>query len=246
VCNAPDLARFARSHDIPYDALVDLINAAVTDNALRVTDQTWTVTKWDFYQNADPTNADRQRKHRDKKKAEKEQFEPESPEYPEPSNARNALRNASNTTEQNRTEQNKKDISSQDSQAAPVPVADINIDIKPKAKATKPDASWFGPWFEEFKTAYPKRPGNNWKQAATKLKRLFEGSNPPNPNEVLNGAKSYAKTNPEPQFTAHVTTWVNQARWAADYSQVTHTPTKAAGNAPVWTPEDIARMMGEE
>jgi hypothetical protein len=136
------------------------------------------------------------------------------------------------------------DISSQDSQAAPVPVADIAIDIKPPKKP-RPDISWFDPWFEQFKAAYPKRHGNNWKQAGIKLKRLFEGSIPPDPKEVLAGAVAYAKTNPEPNFTAHVTTWVNQSRWCADYTQVAHTPTKPGDKFKTWTPEDLAEMGGE-
>ena len=126
-----------------------------------------------------------------------------------------------------------------DSKDAPVPVAEI----KPSRKS-KPDLTWFEPWFEQFRAAYPKRQGNNWKQAGIKLKRLFEGSSPPDPKEVLAGAVAYAKTNPEPDFTAHVTTWVNQSRWCADYSQVAHTPTKPGDKFKTWTPEDLAEMGG--
>lgn len=132
------------------------------------------------------------------------------------------------------------DISSQDSQAAPVPVAVINPPKKPK-----PDLSWFDPWFEEFKSAYPKRPGNNWKQAGIKLKRLFDGSSPPDPKEVLAGAVAYARTNPEPEFTKMVTSWVSQRSWCADYTQVAHTPTKPGDKFKTWTPEDLAEMGGE-
>jgi hypothetical protein len=259
ICKAPSLRRFASAHDVPLEyvnAFFDAVTRDKCDRALLVHEGDWIVTKWDEYQKVDRTANERQQRRRAKIKQELIYgIEPDvtRDNRDVTQNTDDVTRDVTpscraTTTTTTTTTNTEIDISSQDSQAAPVPVADIDIDIdkRPKAKAAKPDASWFGPWFEEFKTAYPKRQGNNWKQAATKLKRLFEGSNPPNPNEVLNGAKSYANTNPEPQFTAHVTTWVNQARWAADYSQVAHTPSKPTGNAPVWTAEDIARMMGEE
>jgi len=245
VCNAPDLVRFARTHDVPYDALVGLINAAVADNALRVTDETWTVTNWEFYQNTDPTNAERQRRFREKKQAEKGQFEPGAPDDGSLDNASNALRNGRNTTEQNNTEQNNTEqdtLSSENSQAAPVPVAKR----KPKAKkAPKPDGSWLDSWIQDFKLAYPKRHSHNWVDATARFKRLFEGSSPPDPKQVLAAAAAYARTNPEPKYTATITTWIKEQRWCADYTQVAHTPTKPGDKFKTWTPEDLAEMGGE-
>jgi len=250
ICKAPNLRRFASAHDVPIEyvtAFFDVVTRDRCDRALVIHDGEWIVTHWDEYQKVDKTYNERQQRRRAKLKEEAAKgFEPDVTR-----DHRDVTLNshdvtgdvtpschATTTTTTTTTEQI--DISSINSGAAPVPVAVINPPKKPK-----PDLSWFDPWFEQFKSEYPKRHGNNWKQAGIKLQRLFDGTNPPDPKEVLAGAVAYAKTNPEPEFTKMVTSWINQKSWCADYSQVPHTPTKPGDKFKTWTPEDLAEMGGE-
>jgi hypothetical protein len=64
------------------------------------------------------------------------------------------------------------------------------------------------PLFEGFWAAYPKKVG---KGAALKAYRhaLKRASHA----EILAGAKAYAASKPDPQYTAHASTWLNADRW---------------------------------
>jgi hypothetical protein len=75
-----------------------------------------------------------------------------------------------------------------------------------KAKSIKsPHAE---PLFEGFWEVYPRKVG---KGAARKAYRhaLERASHA----EILAGAKAYAASKPDPQFTAHASTWLNADRW---------------------------------
>jgi hypothetical protein len=75
-----------------------------------------------------------------------------------------------------------------------------------KAKSIKTPHN--DPLFEGFWTVYPKKVG---KGAARKAYRhaLRRASHA----EILAGAKRYAASKPDPQFTAHASTWLNADRW---------------------------------
>jgi hypothetical protein len=64
------------------------------------------------------------------------------------------------------------------------------------------------PLFEGFWAVYPKKVG---KGAARKAYRnaLKRASHV----EILAGAKAYAASKPDPQYTAHASTWLNADRW---------------------------------
>jgi hypothetical protein len=64
------------------------------------------------------------------------------------------------------------------------------------------------PLFEGFWAAYPKKVGKGAARKAYRnaLKRAFY-------DEILAGAKAYAASKPDPQFTAHASTWLNADRW---------------------------------
>jgi hypothetical protein len=78
------------------------------------------------------------------------------------------------------------------------PIPTPNISIKPAEE----------PLFEGFWSVYPKKVG---KGAARKAYRhaLKRASH----DEILAGAKAYAASRPDPQFTAHASTWLNADRW---------------------------------
>jgi hypothetical protein len=62
--------------------------------------------------------------------------------------------------------------------------------------------------FEDFWGVYPRKVGKGAARKAYRnaLKRASEA-------EILAGAKVYAASKPEPQYTAHATTWLNADRW---------------------------------
>lgn len=56
----------ARQWAIGEESVTQMLLAARNSGALVETDDEWTLTGWDKYQNPDPTNAERQKRHRDK------------------------------------------------------------------------------------------------------------------------------------------------------------------------------------
>jgi hypothetical protein len=107
------------------------------------------------------------------------------------------------------------------------PIPTPNISIKPDEE----------PLFEGFWVVYPKKVG---KGAARKAYRhaLKRSSHV----EILAGAKAYAASKPDPQYTAHAATWLNADRWLDEPdrkpSTVTMGPWKPI--APEKLPEPIS------
>jgi hypothetical protein len=64
------------------------------------------------------------------------------------------------------------------------------------------------PLFEGFWAVYPKKVGKGSARKAYRhaLKRASH-------DEILAGAKAYAASKPDPQYTAHASTWLNADRW---------------------------------
>jgi hypothetical protein len=62
--------------------------------------------------------------------------------------------------------------------------------------------------FEDFWGVYPRKVGKGAARKAYRhaLKRASHA-------EILAGAKAYAASKPDPQFTAHAATWLNADRW---------------------------------
>jgi hypothetical protein len=62
--------------------------------------------------------------------------------------------------------------------------------------------------FECFWTVYPRKVGKGAARKAYRnaLKRASHA-------EIMAGAKAYAASKPDPQFTAHASTWLNADRW---------------------------------
>ena len=120
VCREPIPERFCGYYDIPITAYNALLEAAVSDGALRIVEGDIEVTHWSTYQSSDPTNVERQQRHRDKKRKEKEatnaaiqpDIEPEPPNNNGADRAEtehNALRNQNVTrTVQDKTIQDKR------------------------------------------------------------------------------------------------------------------------------------------
>lgn len=239
VCNAPDLERFARSHDIPVDALRELLEAAEVDNALLVTDETWTVTNWDFYQNLDPTNAERQRRFKEKKRAEKQAFEPKQSTSPPPSNGDNALCNASNYTEQNRTEQNNLSLITPPETPAVTLSPSRATRVRPKVVL---DQAW-----ERFCQSYPPRDGGtNRTEAKKKFFQLAKSEF--DPETIIEGAERYltwarASGKAGSPYIAQMTTWLNQHRWRDDFTIPAQS--SITSGVKLWTDDDLKGMTDD-
>jgi hypothetical protein len=67
--------------------------------------------------------------------------------------------------------------------------------------------------FLQFWSIYPGRRGPNpRKPALEKFSRLIERDKI-DPQEIIAGARRYADSNPDPNFTCQATTFLNQHRW---------------------------------
>jgi hypothetical protein len=76
------------------------------------------------------------------------------------------------------------------------------------AKAKSIKSTFEEPLFEGFWEVYPRKVGKGGARKAYRqaLKRAYHA-------EILAGAKAYAASKPDPQFTAHASTWLNADRW---------------------------------
>jgi hypothetical protein len=123
-----------------------------------------------------------------------------------------------------------KDIPRQSNGAVPHTPLDINNNIKnisPRGVGTNPRSLGTNPrnqtpgvlgWmalFENFWTHFPKKVGKGSARKAysNALKRASA-------EDILAGAKRYAASKPDPQFTKHPTTWLNADCWLDEGEKV--------------------------
>ena len=67
--------------------------------------------------------------------------------------------------------------------------------------------------FDEFWLVFPKRTGSDpRKPAQEKFCRLVQRDHV-DPMAIIEGARRYAASNPDPNYTCQATTFLNQARW---------------------------------
>jgi hypothetical protein len=94
------------------------------------------------------------------------------------------------------------------------------------------------PLFEGFWAVYPRKIG---KGAARKAYRhaLTRASHV----EILAGAKAYASSKPDPQFTAHASTWLNADRWLDEPDRK---PTVISGPWKPIEPEKLPEPISPE
>jgi hypothetical protein len=85
--------------------------------------------------------------------------------------------------------------------STPSPTSDLA-----KAKSIKSASE--GSFFESFWAVYPRKIGKGAARKAYRnaLKRASA-------EEIAAGAKAYAASKPDPQYTAHASTWLNADRW---------------------------------
>lgn len=100
-------------------------------------------------------------------------------------------------------------------QSQPQSQVSSNELTNPRAKRAERGVS---PEFEDFWTAYPRRPGNPKDPASREFETLRAAG--VDPATIIAGATAYAAfcVGKEPQFIAQATTWLNQGRWKDDYS----------------------------
>jgi hypothetical protein len=83
--------------------------------------------------------------------------------------------------------------------------------------------------FDEFWAVYPKRPGNPRTPAFESYQKARKKG--ATAEAILAGAKAYAqfRQGQDSQYTALAVTWLNQARWDADYTAAPVKPKRAGG-----------------
>lgn len=102
----------------------------------------------------------------------------------------------------------------------------------------------FSPEFEEFWSAYPRRPGNPKELASRKFETLRAAG--VDPAAIIAGAKGYAGycVGKEPQFIAQASTWLNNGRWKDDYSCPPRPP--PTGNRRPTIADRYANLINDE
>jgi hypothetical protein len=75
VCKIPNLARWCAGKDLPLDAVLELLDAAVADGAMRLNDNVWTIVNWETYQRDDSTGYERLKRHRKKRQQAERQVQ---------------------------------------------------------------------------------------------------------------------------------------------------------------------------
>ena len=88
--------------------------------------------------------------------------------------------------------------------------------------------------FDAFWQAYPKRVA---KGAA--IRAFNTAMKIATFSEIMDGVRRYAQTRPDPQFTPHPTTWLNQQRWADEIKEEANGKIISRGNA---TPTKTERL----
>ena len=77
-----------------------------------------------------------------------------------------------------------------------------------EGKGTRERATSSDPLFDEFWTAYPRKTDK-----ANARKAWVKAAKKADPQSIIDAAKTYAATRPDPKFTAHPSTWLNGERW---------------------------------
>jgi hypothetical protein len=109
------------------------------------------------------------------------------------------------------------------------PIPSPNISIKPNEE----------PLFEGFWLVYPRKVGKGAARKAYRhaLKRASHA-------EILAGAKAYAASKPDSQFTAHASTWLNADRWLDEPERKTQA--NVVGFRKEFKPEPEGPKISEE
>ena len=86
---------------------------------------------------------------------------------------------------------------------------------QPERVVSQPD-----PDFDEFWSAFPPGRKTDKRQALETFRRIVAGKHKTipktDPQVIIAGARRFAASNPDPQFTPIPTTWLNRERWVSD------------------------------
>lgn len=86
---------------------------------------------------------------------------------------------------------------------------------QPERVVSQPD-----PDFDEFWSAFPPGRKTDKRQALETFRRIVAGKHKTipktDPKVIIAGARRFAASNPDPQFTPIPTTWLNRERWVSD------------------------------
>ena len=86
---------------------------------------------------------------------------------------------------------------------------------QPERVVSQPD-----PGFDEFWSAFPPGRKTDKRQALETFRRIVAGKHrtipKTDPQVIIAGARRFAASNPDPQFTPIPTTWLNRERWVSD------------------------------
>jgi hypothetical protein len=86
---------------------------------------------------------------------------------------------------------------------------------QPERVVSQPD-----PDFDEFWSAFPPGRKTDKRQALETFRRIVAGKHKSipktDPKVIIAGARRFAASNPDPQFTPIPTTWLNRERWVID------------------------------
>ena len=116
-------------------------------------------------------------------------------------------------------------------QSQPQSQVSSNELTNPRAKRAERGVS---PEFEDFWTAYPRRPGNPKDPASRQFETLRAAG--VDPATIIAGATAYAAfcVGKEPQFIDQATTWLNQGRWEDEPAKaVPYRPDSISKPAPI-------------
>jgi hypothetical protein len=99
--------------------------------------------------------------------------------------------------------------------------------------------------FAEFWAAYPRKVAKKGAHAAY-LKARKDGADA---ETILAGAKRFAASRPDPQYTPHPATWLNRGQWE-DAVPASNPPTKSGGNSTPFfetqTGKEMLARLGRE
>ncbi len=96
------------------------------------------------------------------------------------------------------------------------------------------------PGFAEFYAAYPRRTARGaavkaWERAVKVAAPLT----------IIEAARAYTATNPDPQYVPHPATWLNQMRWEDEPQPEPKPPVDMRPEYPDWVPGDPPAIDAE-